>query len=135
MADITVTAADVRPLPGAKTRRFTAGETITPGQPVYLSASDTVSLADGSSVSTSFAIGIVVGGQDGQTSFAAGEKVDVCYDGPVAGFATNLAYNTLAYVDDDAGIMATTTGTKTTIVGIGLSTAVLLVKPQWVSLS
>ena len=68
MADVTIVAADVRPLEGCIIRRFTSGDTIGMGQPVYLSAADTVSLADGSAVTTSFAIGVAVATPDGGSS-------------------------------------------------------------------
>lgn len=130
MADVTVVAADVRPLGDRNIiRRYTSGDTITAGQPVYLSAADTVSLADGSAASTSFAIGVALNGA------ASGEAVDVNQEGPVAGYSTNMAQNKLFYVDNDAGVIADATGTATTIIGIGLSASVLYVHPIWVSLS
>jgi len=129
MADVTVVAADVRPLGGCIIRRFTSGDTITAGQPVYLSAADTVSLADGSAASTSFAIGVAL------NAAASGVEVDVVMEGPVAGYSTNMAQNILLYVDNDAGVISTAAGTKTTIIGIGLSASVLYVHPIWVSLS
>ena len=129
MADITVVAADVRPLPGCIIRRFTSGDTISMGQPVYLSAADTVSLADGSATSTSFCIGVAVATPDGATSCVSGEMVDVVLEGPVAGYSTNMAHNILLFVDDDAGVICTTVGTKDYIIGIGLSASVLWVHP------
>jgi hypothetical protein len=56
-------------------------------------------------------------------------------EGPFAGYSTNMAQNILLYVDDDAGVISTAAGTKTTIIGIGLSASVLYVHPIWVSLS
>jgi len=137
MADITIVAADVRPLPGCIIRRFTAGGTIPVGAPVYLSAADTVSAADGTATTTSFAIGVLAAAYDPATAgqAASGELCDVVLEGPVAGYSTNMAQNILLYVDDNAGVIATSTGTKTTIIGIGLSASVLHVHPIWVSLS
>ena len=130
MADLTITAASVRPLEGCIIRRFTAGEAMTPGQPVYPSGNNTVSLCDASALATNRCIGLVVSNQNGAVSFAAGDPVDVVLFGPVAGFATNLAAGTVVYTDDDAGVLADAAGTKDTVVGIGLSTSVLLVRPQ-----
>jgi hypothetical protein len=130
MADLTITAASVRPLEGCIIRRFTAGEAMTPGQPVYLSGNNTVSLCDASTVATNGCIGLVVSNQNGAVSFAAGDPVDVVLFGPVNGFATNLAAGKVVYTDDDAGVLADAAGTKDTVVGIGLSTTVLLVRPQ-----
>jgi hypothetical protein len=137
MADVTITAADVRPLNGCIIRRFTAGGAIGVGQAVYLSAADTVSAADGSTAATSFAIGVLVAVMNPATAGAAasGEMVDVVLFGPVAGYSTNMAQNALYYVDDDPGIIATVAGAKDTIIGIGLSASVLLVDPKYIDLS
>lgn len=137
MADVTITAADVRPLPGCIIRRFVAGGTIGVGQPVYLSAADTISAADGSTAATSFAIGVLVAVMDPATAgqAASGEYCDVVLEGPVAGYSTNMAHNAMFYVDDDAGVIATSAGTKDTIIGIGLSASVLHVHPIWIDLS
>jgi hypothetical protein len=135
MADLTITAANVRPLEGCIIRRFTAGEAMTPGQPVYMSAANTVSLCDASAVATNGCIGLVVSNHNGAVSFAEGDPVDVVLYGPVTGFATNLAAATVVYTDDDAGILADAAGTKDTVVGIGLSTSVLLVRPQIIDFS
>lgn len=137
MADVTITAADVRPLPGCIIRRFVAGGTIPVGAPVYLSAADTVSAADGSAVATAAAIGVLVAVMDPATAgqAASGEYCDVVLFGPVAGYSTNMAAGTYFYVDDDAGVIADADGTKGTIIGIGLSSSVLLVRPQVIDLS
>ncbi len=135
MADITVVAADVRPLEGCIIRRFTAGEAITFGQPVYLSAADTVSLTDASAAATNFCIGVAVAGALGNSSIASGEGCDVVLFGPVAGYSTNMVFNTAIWTDDDAGILADAAGTKDTMVGIGLSGSVMLVCPHIVDFS
>ena len=135
MADLTVTAASVRPLAGCIMRRFTAGETLTPGQPVYVSGTNTVSLADGSALGTAACIGLVVSDSSGAVSFVIGTEVDVVLFGPVTGFATNLAAGTVTYVDDDAGIIADAVGTKVTVVGIGLTTATMLVNPRIITVA
>jgi hypothetical protein len=48
---------------------------------------------------------------------------------------TSMVYGTYYYVDDDAGVISDTAGTKSTIIGIGLDTETLLVRPQVVALS
>jgi hypothetical protein len=130
MADLTITAASVRPLAGCILRRFTAGETLTPGQPVYVSGTNIVSLTVGTALGTAACIGLVVSDSSGAVSFVVGKEVDVVLFGPVTGFATNLAAGTVCYVDDDAGIIADAVGTKVTIVGIGENTTTLLVNPR-----
>ena len=130
MADLTITAASVRPVGHCIVRRFTAGETITPGQPVYVSGNSTVSLTDGSALTTGACIGLVISDSNGAVSFVSGVEVDVVMFGVVDGFATNLAANTAVYVDDDAGVLSTAAGTKVCRVGIGLNTTMLLVNPM-----
>ena len=134
MADLTVTAASVRPLEGCIIRKYIAGATLTPGQPVYMSGNDTVSPCNAGAVATNKCIGLAVANGSGAVSFSAGSMVDVVLFGPVAGFATNLAADTLVHTGDVAGILADAAGTKDTIVGIGLSATVLLVRPQIVTL-
>jgi len=136
MADLTVTAADVRPLDGAVVRRFLAAAAIDVGAPVYLSAAGTVSEADGSAYASSCAIGVCVAVQPGgasTTAAAAGEYVDVVLSGPIGG--CSCTYGTLYYVDDDAGVMADAAGTKDCIVGIGLDANTLLVRVQQIDFS
>ena len=135
MADVTVVAASVRPLAGAITRRFTAGEAMTPGQPVYVSANDTVSLTDGSTLAAAMCVGIVVSGANGGATIASGEEVDVVVFGPVTGYSTNMAAGTTFYVDDDAGIIADAVGTKTTVIGVGINASTMLVNPVKISVS
>lgn len=135
MADLTVTAAQVRPLQGAVVRRFTAGGTINVGSPVYLSAAGKVAAADGSAVATACAIGVLAAVADGAsyTAAASGDTVDVVLSGPVGGYT--CTYGTKYYVDDDAGVMADTAGTKSTIVGVGLDANTLLVNIIYVGLA
>lgn len=135
MADLTITAASVRPVGHCLIGRFTAGATLTPGQPVYLSGNDTVSLTDGSALTTAACIGLVVSDSSGAVSFASGTEVDVVMFGLVTGFATNLAANTAVFVDDDAGVLADAVGTKVCRVGIGKNTTTLLVNPMLLSSS
>jgi len=119
-------------------RRFTSGDTIPVGSPVYVSANETVSLADASAVGTGACIGVAVANNPNgasATSIVSGEMCDVVLFGPVAGYSTNMAAGTIFYVDDDAGVIANATGTKTTIIGVGLSGAILLVNPGIISVS
>ena len=57
MGAITVTAADVRPLPGAIVRRFDAGGSLTPGQAVYIADDGDVEAADADAEASSQARG------------------------------------------------------------------------------
>ena len=105
MSDVTVTAADVRPLPGAIVRRYDAGDTVTPGQAVYLASDGDVEAADADAEASARAIGIAVAGPDGKVSFAAGDRVDVVTHGPVAGFSS-LTPGGLMYSSVTAGSLA-----------------------------
>lgn len=134
MADLTVTAADVRPLSGAVVRRFTAGGTVAIGDVVYVASDGDVEQADGSLVGTTWLVGIAVATPDGGTSAAAGERVDVVMFGPVAGFSS-LTPGALGYVSDTAGKVADAVGTKDAIVGFAESATVLFVRPQLIDLS
>jgi hypothetical protein len=61
--------------------------------------------------------------------------VDVVLRGPVAGYSTYMAYGAKFYVDDDAGVISTAAGTASTILGVGLSSSVLLVRITPVTLT
>ena len=134
MADVTVTAADVRPLNGAVVRRFDAGGTLAIGNAVYIAGDGDVEAADGSAVGTVWAIGIVVATPDGGTAVSAGERADVVVSGPVAGFSS-LTPGALGYVSDTAGAIADAAGTKDTIMGFNETAAVFHVRVQLIDLS
>lgn len=131
MADITIVAADIRPLPGCKIRRFTAASAIPVGAAVYLSAADTIATATGADVAHATVIGVLVAVHNGASAAAAaaGEACDVVMLGPVAGY-TSVVFGTYYFVTDVAGVISDTAGTIHTLVGIGLSASVLLVRPQ-----
>jgi hypothetical protein len=135
MADVTVVAASVRPLGQCIIFRATAGEAMTPGQPVYMSAAGVVSLTDGSDLTKSYCVGVVVAGANGGASIASGEEVDVVAFGRVTGYSTNMAANKPYFVDDDAGVIADATGTKSTIIGVGLDGSTMLVNPSIISIA
>lgn len=134
MANLTVTAADVRPLQGAVTRKATAGEALTVGLAVYISGATgnipAVSKADASAVATSDLFGIVVAGapeKNGSTTIASGDIVDVVVWGPVAGVAGTAGAFT--WVSDDAGLLADAVGTKSAPAGFMESANVFFVRP------
>lgn len=131
MADITVTAANVRALTpnGALTRDYTAGAAITHGQAVYIASDGDVEPADGSAAGTAKAIGIAVAHNDTDTSVAAGERVAVCVFGPVSGFS-GATPGGKAWVSDEAGAVADGAGTVGHEIGYFESAAVLFVSPD-----
>jgi hypothetical protein len=131
MAAITFTAADVRPLAGAKIRRFDAGGTVGMGKPVYIAADGDVELCKGDLVATTLGtIGLAVATPDGGTSASANERVDVAVYGPVAGF-TSLTPGSLVWLSDTTtGGMDTTENTAGLVVGVAESATVVFVRPH-----
>jgi len=133
MGDVTVTAADVRPLPGSIVRRFDAGGTVTAGQAVYIVDDGDIEAADADAEASSQARGIAVADCDGGSSFAAGDAVDVVTLGPVAGFSS-MSEGEPAYVSTTAGAIDQTapaaTGDYPFVLGYAESTAILFVMPQ-----
>lgn len=85
---ISVTKANVRPLPQAIVRRYTAGGSLSAGDPVYVASDGDVEEASANASASVKAIGMVVSDMDGSTTFASGDAVDVVVYGPVAGFAS-----------------------------------------------
>jgi adhesin HecA-like repeat protein len=127
MTAVTVTALSVRPLPGADVRQFVCGEALTLGDLVYMKSDGKVWKANGGASSTAYCIGIVVSVSTfGATVSVADETVGVLYDGPVAGFT--LTVGNRYWVSDTAGKLDTATGTVEVVVGIALTTGILLVK-------
>lgn len=134
MALLTVTAADVRPLNGAVVRRAQAAETQAVGQCVYISSASgnvpIVTKAIATAVATSDLYGIIVAGdpsKPGSTTIAAGDAVDVCVFGPVAGVAGTAG--ACAFVSDTAGSFGDAVGTKSSIAGFMESATVLFIRP------
>jgi hypothetical protein len=130
MSLITVTAGDVKPLPGALCRRFDTGAAVVAGNAVYIDSNGAVQKVDASNAVKARAIGFAVADNDGGTSFASGDAIDVCVDGPLAGFSSmaegSFAYSgTIGQVDTaSAG-----SGNYLWIVGTALSTTVLMINP------
>lgn len=122
MADVTVTAASVRPLTGARTRRGTAGEALTGGQAVYLDGANGYKKTDDDTPTT--CRGVVV-----QESVASGEEFDMVTDGPVTGFS-GMTPGTSYYISTTAGKIAPTADTTNdVVVGWAESATVLFVNP------
>jgi hypothetical protein len=137
MADITITATDVRPLPGAAVRRFDAGGTCYAGEAVYIADDGDVERADADGSLSVIAIGIVVADNDGGTAFASGDRVDVVTHGPVTGYSS-LTPGLPQYVSGTAGQMTQTpadlgAGTYEAIVGMAEAASIIYVNPDLVS--
>jgi hypothetical protein len=135
MADITVVAADVRPLTGAMKRAAVAGEALTVGHVVYVDSYSgnlpSVKKTAGGAVATANPFGVVVAGSPvtgGSTSIASGEGCDVVVLGPVAGFSGMTSGGNI-WVSNTAGAAADAVGTKSGVLGLAESPTVLFVRP------
>lgn len=136
MADISITAANVRPLKGAIIRRFKAGGTVGVGQVVYVVSDGDVELADADlSEAAAQGRGIVVGvGVAGETSASVGQMVDVVTHGPVALGTAGLTDGAVVYVSPTAGAMdqtkPATSGDYPFVIGWAEGDETLYVQPQ-----
>lgn len=101
-----------------------AAETINVGQPVYISSSNTVNLADASSLNTSHVLGLAI------SDASANTTVIVLSEGKVERFdwtsivgTANLVVGAVYYLDTTAGQMVTTppTGDGDHVVRCGLA--------------
>jgi hypothetical protein len=111
-----------------------AATTITAGEAVYLSAADTVAIADKDAFASACAIGVAL-----QTATVADDYIDVCVFGPVTGYALTAGAD--VWVHDDGALTETFDGSDNTAngdlaagdfacrVGIAINTTTLLVNP------
>lgn len=86
MANVTVTATQVRPLKGALTRTLTAGEAMALGKGIQVAADGDAELWNATSAAgVQGVIGIVVAGNQAAADgdVAAGEAITVVISGPV----------------------------------------------------
>ena len=133
MADVTVTAGDVRPLPGAVVRRFDAGGTLYTGQGCYIAADGDVERSDADSSSlTAQAIGIFVADNTGATIATAGDRVDVVMFGAVTGYSS-MTPGALVFASTSAGGLVQGTpsaGSHVVPIGIALDASTIFVNPS-----
>ena len=130
MADLTITAANVRAGNRAAVKHGTAGATVTAGQPVYLEgATDTYKLADNNSATAE------VRSPDGIALHAslANQPLAVLSGGPITIGAT-LTPGVAYYLSDTPGgicpVADLASGEYPVILGMAISTTVLNVKIQ-----
>jgi hypothetical protein len=130
MANLAVTAANVRPLDGSASRGFNLGGAAAPGDAVYIASDGDVERADGNVSNATAAVrGLVVAIQGGKSAGVAGDRVTVCVFGPVAGF-TGLTPGAPGYVSNDAGKLEDAAGAFTRIAGYAESATVFFVNPE-----
>lgn len=113
-----------------------AATTITAGEAVYLSAADTVAIADKDTYANANAIGVAL-----ETPAKAGDYIAVCLFGIVEGYSS-LTAGADVWVHDDGAMTITFDGADVTTngdlaegdfacrVGICVSTTAILVNPQ-----
>jgi hypothetical protein len=134
MADIAVTALNVRPLNGAVIRRGTLKSAdIAPGHAVYLDGANGWELADADADASSRARGIVVSLPDGAVASVAKDKADICVFGPVEGY-TAMTAGGVVFVSTTAGRMDQTapaaSGRYPFAIGWAESATAIFVNPQ-----
>jgi len=134
MADLTVTAANVRPLDGALTRRVVLAGAITVGDLFYISSYDNgrpvITKADGDgTAAVANARGILVSLGNGKSVGAANDVGVGVFLGPVAGFSS-LTAGAKGYVSDTAGKIADAAGTRGRVVGFAESDTVFFFWPE-----
>ena len=133
MADITCTAAQVAPVfpDAAEIFDFVASETITAGQPVYITSAGKIGVGDANGSGTDTFRGIALNGG------GAGQAISVLKKGHIYGYTLSGAYDSLVYVSNTAGSLADAAGGTSLIVGrvVPLSdssyTKVLYVQASW----
>lgn len=128
MADITVTAADVRPLPGATVERYDLGGSVNVGDSVYMASDGDVEQADAGTATTAYAIGICVSVPNGGTIGAAGDRADVVTWGRVTGFS-GMTPGDVLYQSDTTGKLADAAGTTSHKVARARSATEIFVMP------
>ncbi len=130
MADLTVTAARVRPLDGAVCRPYDLGDSVNVGDSVYVASDGDVEQSDGNvNAARAAGVGLVVAIQGGKSSGVAGDRATVCLFGPVAGFS-GMTPGKNGYVSNTAGKLADAAGTFSRIMGFAESAEVFFVHPE-----
>ena len=133
MADVTVTAGDVRPLPGYLSQRFDAGGTIYTGQSVYIAADGNVEQSDCDAGSLEAqSIGIMVADNTGATIATSGDRVDVVMFGPVTGYSS-MTPGALVFASTTAGALVQGTpsaGSHVVPVGMAINANTIFINPS-----
>ena len=89
MADISFTAANIRPLLGSITKPVECGEVIGVGKPCYIKSDGKAWLADAGAFVSAQARGICTGvGAYGKLVSVVGDMIDFTFYGPIAGYTS-----------------------------------------------
>jgi hypothetical protein len=131
MADITVTAKLVRPLPGALSIRVQAGSALNVGDAVYMASDGKVDPTDADAAVSAPVLGIVISAPNGALAAVLDDWVDVVFVGRVTGFS-GMTPGIAVYNSITAGRVADTrglTGDFPFVVGYALTAETVLVNP------
>ena len=134
MTALTIVPANVRPLLGAVTRPYTAGEAMGVGKPVYMKSDGLVWLTDADAAASAKVLGVVVAVSGyGALVAAAGDQVDVTLAGPITGYS-GMTPGADAFVSATAGELqdaapAGASGDYLYNIGYALSATNFLVRP------
>jgi hypothetical protein len=125
MANISITAASVLASASASKRTYTAGATITAGQPVYFdSAAGTVKLAGATTAPLAAVVGIAINGASaGQPITVAATDADFTAGGTLV---AGQIYVLSATAGSIAPVADLTTGNFRTVLGVAKSTTKLV---------
>jgi hypothetical protein len=118
----------IKPLDGARVRRYTTGAAVVAGYPVYLNSSGYIVTASGTSAAANRVIGVAL------TTLASGDRGDVVVKGPVY-CLTGATPGQLLLTMNSAGGLDHTGGTKKTVVGVAETAEILFVRPRMSNLS
>ena len=133
MATISFTASDVRPLPGYRSRRIEAAESIYTGEGVYLNSSGEGASTDADNSLTAAAFGLCCAVEDGGTVAADGINMDVVYSGAVTGYSS-MTPGLPVFVSATDGLLTQDTpsdGSYVYMVGIAESASIILVNMSY----
>lgn len=126
-----MTARNIQPLPGAVTRRFTAGGSINVGDTAYIASDGDVEMAVAGTAAGSVAtwsVGMVVSAPNGGTIAASGDPVDLVLYGPVDG-ASGMTPGDMLYQSATAGKMADAAAAVSHKFARALTATVVFVNP------
>lgn len=133
MANVTVTATQVRALPGAITAMYDAGEAMTVGNVVQMAGDAALDMANASSAATANGtLGIVVAaeGHSPTGAVAAGERVTIVLWGRVyLGESASLDETKVYFVGTTDGVITDVAPAAFRAIGYPLSPTILFFAP------
>lgn len=129
MADIAVVAKKVRRHPETNIHDMDAGGSGNVGDYVYIAADGDAEQANGDAAGTAYGFGIVISATGNKTTFVAGDRLAVAFEGKVSGFS-DMTPGDVLYTSDTPGKLADAAGTVSHKAARALSAETLLLVPQ-----